>query len=295
MTRPMTCLVVALALCLAPNAGAAPSAQDVELARKVRLAMVSGLSSRLVSTESLEARVRGRSDLHVAREVNTRLLAVLGPRMQALFVSCDDGDVVLRGRTRDAATARQAQELAAEVSGVASVRSTLDGTPGSVRVLPVEDPSEPFSFATDRLLGGEDMQVRVERGVVHLTGLVNGPAARKFAVAAARSVTGVRSVVDELGMHEMSIGQDISTVALLRYRLEIEPDTRAVADDIKITVRSGVVGLTGEVADDLQRDRVETLVLSMRAVLVVSSNLELADASRFRVVSEVVRVVHGME
>lgn len=279
MLRTAFGLVLAT-LCLVPDLSAS---EDTELARKVRTAVGSSVSGRLVSREDLNARPKGRSDLDLARAASTAIQQGLGDRMRGLLVSADDGMVELRGQARDATAAQEALALALAVPGVYGVRSTLMG---DEIVLPAVDPSAPFAIATSELLGGAGLQIRVQRGRVRISGTVNGQAARRHVIAAARSVRGVRVVTDELKVQETSVNYDLGLLGVLRYKLANVPEVRPLLDDLKLQIRSGVVRLSGTVDSDEQRDLVEALVLFTTGVHVVVSEVDLASRVADRAIAQ---------
>ena len=249
----------------------APSTpDDGTLARQVRRALQDDGSGRLVSRESLVARARGRSDLTLARDASDAINEALGQDVRGLLVSASDGVIDLRGEVAPDA-AEQALRVAAAVPGAVGVRSSLAGEPVA---LDLADPSDPFSFATDRLLGGEAIRVQVQDGLVHVSGTVNGAAARRQVLAAVRSVRGVRAVVDDLTEHDPGIGNDLGLLGILRHKLSNLPELRVLVEKLDITVRAGVVRVSGEVDSDLQRKLVEVTLLATHGVLVVVSDLE---------------------
>ncbi|RKY18603.1 MAG: hypothetical protein DRQ55_12900 [Planctomycetota bacterium] len=272
MMRPATSFLLLLALfAAAPTAAASPD--DARLARKVRQAITGSVNGRLLTAERVSARAKGRSDLDLARDASSAITRALGTRVRGLTVSASDGVIELRGAVRDADAARTALELATAVPGAHGVRSTLDGA--RVEPLPV-DPAAPFSFATDSLLGGHGLSVQVRGGVVQLTGEVNGSEARRFVLNATRSVRGVRSVSHSLTQRDVSVETDAGLLALLTYRMRKSVDLHHVWQDLDLSVRAGVVRVSGRVDQEWERDLVELTLLSARAVMVVVSDVELA-------------------
>jgi osmotically-inducible protein OsmY len=268
LASPLALLLSLMAA--APNVGATPD--DADLSRKVRQAITGSVRGRLVSAEDL-TRSQGRSDLALARDASTAIHRELGTRVRGLVVSAADGVIELRGEVRDPVSAQRALQLAAAVPGAHGVRSSLDGAEMQATS---NDPMAPFSFATDTLLGGRGLSVRIERGMVHLAGEVNGREARRFVVAAVRSVRGVRGVVDGLEEREVPVDSDVGLLALLDYSLRKSPDLKHLADELELSVRSGVVRIGGVVDQEWERDLVELSLLSSQSVLVVVSDVELS-------------------
>jgi hyperosmotically inducible protein len=118
-------------------------------------------------------------------------------------VDTKNGTVALRGKVATADQKRAAEEVAKSVDGVTGVRNDLQVVPASERkAVSAEDKDLKSAVQTrikeDTRLRGSDIDVRVDAGVVTLTGDVKDVGARARASEVARSVPGVRSVKNEL-------------------------------------------------------------------------------------------------
>jgi hyperosmotically inducible periplasmic protein len=118
-------------------------------------------------------------------------------------VETRDGVVTLRGKVSTAEEKRAAEEVVKGIDGVRSVRNNLQVVAVSERkAVNAEDKDVKNAverqIKQDARLKGSDIDVRVDKGVVTLTGDVKNVGARARASEVARSVPGVRSVKNEL-------------------------------------------------------------------------------------------------
>jgi osmotically-inducible protein OsmY len=134
-----------------------------------------------------------RSDEEIKSEVLRRLhddARFVGIERYTLRVDVDAGVVRLQGRVRTTDLKRAAEELARGVRGVLSVTNDVLADDEIARQ--VEDAMAELRVA--------DVEVRVLLGQVTLRGWVESPEQRRAAAHLARSVPGVRSVVNELSV-----------------------------------------------------------------------------------------------
>jgi hyperosmotically inducible protein len=118
-------------------------------------------------------------------------------------VDTKNGTVALRGKVATADQKRAAEEVTRSVDGVTAVRNDLQVVPASERKAVTAEDKDLKSAVQTRIKGdtrlkGSDIDVRVDAGVVTLTGDVKDVGARARASEVARSVPGVRSVKNEL-------------------------------------------------------------------------------------------------
>jgi hyperosmotically inducible protein len=118
-------------------------------------------------------------------------------------VDTQNGMVTLRGKVPTAEQKRAAEEVTRSVDGVTSVRNDLQVVPASERKMVNTADKDLKSAVQNRIkqdarLKGADIDVRVDAGVVTLTGDVGDVGTRARASEVARSVPGVRAVKNEL-------------------------------------------------------------------------------------------------
>jgi hyperosmotically inducible protein len=118
-------------------------------------------------------------------------------------VDTQNGMVTLRGKVPTADQKRAAEQVTRTVDGVTSVRNDLQVVPASERKMVNAADKDLKSAVQSRIkqdarLKDSDIDVRVDAGVVTLTGDVGDVGARARASEVARSVPGVRAVKNDL-------------------------------------------------------------------------------------------------
>jgi hyperosmotically inducible periplasmic protein len=135
----------------------------------------------------------------------TKIALYADDRVPSMDVKVDtqNGMVTLRGKVASADQKRAAEEVTRTVDGVTSVRNDLQVVPASERkAVNAQDKDLKNAVQSlikqDAQLKGADIDVRVDAGVVTLTGDVKDLGTRVRASQVARAVPGVRSVKNEL-------------------------------------------------------------------------------------------------
>jgi osmotically-inducible protein OsmY len=125
----------------------------------------------------------------------------------------------------------------------------------------------------DPRVGIRNVGVEVTRGDVTLTGTVSGYPNRSAAEVAARRVTGVTNVVNELHVviPPPCIRIDADIAHALRAALDW--DVEAPSERIQASVAGGVVTLQGMVDFDYQRDNTERAACRLKGVRGVVNKL----------------------
>ena len=161
-----------------------------------------------------KARRSGNKVLHpdrwdpvITSRVKVKLLADDDVPGLDVNVDTDDGVVTLFGTVPTAEAKRQAEEIAAGVSGVASVRNELQVVAGEDRDGIAVDDGDAEDRVEERLdaepaLDGVDVDVEVDGGVARLSGTVRSEGQRLAAIVTARTTPGVRRVVDEMTIEQ---------------------------------------------------------------------------------------------
>jgi len=144
-----------------------------------------------------------RADDWTTVKVQTALYQDLRFMGRRLTVDTAQGVVTLRGKVDSDADKLAAAAIALSIDGVKDVRSDLTVVPPEQRAQ-IEATDEKISrllqdqLRQDPQLQGEQIDARVDVGVVTLTGEVNSAAAGIRASEIASGVPGVRSVKNEL-------------------------------------------------------------------------------------------------
>lgn len=253
---------------------------DARLGARVVAAIQGETAVRRVAREDLGGVGTGRSDLVLATEVTRALSAALGDRAAGLAVRSEDGRVTLGGRVAEAGDLYRASDVAAAVEGVVSVRNDLVTRRGE-RLLEAPDDglgastSDVFAFVTDDLVGGAGLSVSVHRGVVHVSGLLNSPSAKRALLSAVHGVRGVRAVQTDLAVRPVDKAADLRLASIVSHRLATSATSAPWVGGLELGVQGGLVHLAGPVPDAETRQVIELLVVSLSDVLVVASELTI--------------------
>ena len=123
-------------------------------------------------------------------------------------------------------------------------------------------------------LNPSQIGVMADNGVVTLTGYVPSFAAKYEAEQAAKSVSGVRGVVEHLkvryGEEDRTSDDDIARRALSSLKW-----SALIPDGVKVTVEDGWVTLSGQVTWQFERNAAESAVRALTGVLGVTNNIAL--------------------
>ncbi len=136
-------------------------------------------------------------DTRIARAVERELEVDAGVDARAISVDVDDGVVELRGRVRSLAIADAAIERAEMVDGVKAVVDRIEVAPGDRSDAEIRDDVH-RALRVDPATRFGQPTVNVLDGVATLRGHVDSFARKRLAEQAARSVRGVRDVVNQL-------------------------------------------------------------------------------------------------
>lgn len=126
----------------------------------------------------------------------------------------------------------------------------------------------------DDTVKARDVDVNTVSGTVYLVGLVDSAKERERAEAIARSVAGVRGVVNQLELGSRSVGQALDDKNLgvkIKAKLISEPGIRSL--NVDVDVYRGVVFLTGMVENGSQKEKVVDLARSTPGTARIVDNL----------------------
>ena len=125
----------------------------------------------------------------------------------------------------------------------------------------------------DGRLSEQSVSVMVRQGVVTLAGSVQSYRRKLAAQEIAASFEGCRDVVNRLTVHPVSPLPDDQVAEYVRQSLEAHADiTKEV---ITVSVRRGIVTLTGHVSNPFERLIAEDIALSVRGVRSVENLLSV--------------------
>ncbi|QJA06592.1 BON domain-containing protein [Thermosulfurimonas marina] len=133
-----------------------------------------------------------------------------------------------------------------------------------------------LALIKDPVTKARKIDVDTVNGVVTLTGAVETEAERRRAEEVARSVPGVRGVVNNLRVEKRSFGRSLDDkllTARIKTKLIAEPGIRSLSIDVDTV--NGVVTLTGLVKNEEQHRRVLEIVRTTKGVRRVIDNLKV--------------------
>ncbi|MGI6226123.1 MAG: BON domain-containing protein [Peptococcales bacterium] len=166
--------------------------------------------------------------------------------IKKIGVECDKGTIILRGQASTLGEVELAKELAAQVHGVREVRTLVkfsddvQGVDDSSIVNGVE-----LAFATSRMVEAEDINTSCHKGVVTLEGIVDNNEQKEAAIYIAKTVPGVRKVVEKLRMrHDHEYGDGYLTNKLRRA---LNEENRVSPAQVKVYVVNEIAYLSGKV------------------------------------------------
>lgn len=174
----------------------------------------------------------------------------------------------------------QIARLAVAVLLATTVGACSTTQPPSVQI----DDARIHTELTARLASDDDtspasIDINVNEGVVHLTGAVDNATARDEAVRIARSVEGVREVVNNISVgSEQTLGEKVDDASVTaRVKAKLAASSQLNPFNIQVNTVDGVVSLTGRVNDQAEKDEAERLARETEGVRRVRNLLEVGD------------------
>lgn len=212
-----------------------------------------------------------RTDDEIRRDVADALIGDVRLDLEELNVEVSDGTVTLRGIAPDYYQKSIAAEVASRIKGVSAVADQLQ----LGEVPPVADEELVglvlASLGRDPLVPAEQIGVRVENQIVHLSGTVDSYLAKASADDDARLVRGVKGVVNNIDVVPSPRSTDRQIAS--DVRLALLRELRLGRSEITVLVRDGVVILRGSVPTADLRRRAEELARRTPGVLGVDDEL----------------------
>jgi osmotically-inducible protein OsmY len=182
------------------------------------------------------------------------------------------GFVTLRGTVPTLQQKRIAEQDAMNVVGVRWVTNLLE-----VKTEPRDDYAilrdAQMAIDSDYLLSGQDIRVRVQDGVLTLTGAVSDPFRKYHAEEVALRIRGLREFVDTILVDVYPQFTDTVLRQRIRDRLAANWETRNIAAAVGVAVTKGKATLTGEVNTLAQRAEAERVAALTPGVLSVHNEL----------------------
>lgn len=123
-----------------------------------------------------------------------------------------------------------------------------------------------------------EIEVEVNEGVVHLTGLVDDPGDREEAERLARGADGVRQVVNDIRVGEQTPLERLDDATITaRVKAKLAADPQLNPFDVQVNTVDGEVNLTGRVATAAEKAEAERLARDTAGVRAVRNLLAVGD------------------
>ncbi len=210
------------------------------------------------------------TDSQIQNAVESELVLDSGVSSHRIDLTVNEGVATLSGSVGNILAKDRAVRLAQSIKGVRSVVDQIkvlpsDRTDSQIR-RDVED-----ALVSDPAAESFEVTTRVVDGAVTLTGTVDSWAEQELAVAAAKSVTGVRNVIDAI---DVEANFDRSDAEIRRDVVgRLANDVRVDSTLIETNVEDGVVKLTGTVGSASEKRTAETVAWTVGAKSVDTSDL----------------------
>ncbi|MBI2955657.1 MAG: BON domain-containing protein [Chloroflexi bacterium] len=205
-----------------------------------------------------------RLDDEIERDVVDALLGDVRLDITDLNVEVQRGTVVLRGAVSNLFQHHLAEHAAGRIKGVTKVINDLAVAPMAIRPDIDIAADVAATLLRDTWIDGHGISVRVERGVIFLDGVVDSYVERASAEDDARTVRGVKKIVNGIDIapgptrHDEEMASDIR-LALLR-------ELRLGRSEIDVSVKDGMVRVRGSVWSIGTRRAIEEIVRRTQGV-----------------------------
>jgi len=220
------------------------------------------------------------SDADIAYAVRRRILNNATIVSQGIVVTSVDGNVTIKGEVANWSEAEEAALLASAVGGVKNVKNELVTRYTETRSDQEIKNDAVAALHRDVYLTGFPITVAVKDGVVSLTGWVGNAYQKRRAAQAARWVSHVTFVKNELVVRPEEKGElreravYVSDDALEQaIREELAEDIRVDASEIEARASDGEVTLAGSVTNHAQKRIAEQDARDVVGVAWVTNNL----------------------
>jgi len=191
-------------------------------------------------------------------------------------VAVENGVVTLSGHVPSYAQKLSAERAAWRVMGVKAIAQEIQvRVPGDKKNNDVEIALRAVSMlAWNGSVPRDSVQVKVQNGLVTLTGQVGWNYQRVAAEAAVRKLSAVVGVVNHISLAPTTVVQPVEVKQRIMDALKRHAEVEAA--QIKVSVReSGVVSLEGDVENWDERDAVERAAWCVPGVRAVEDHLRI--------------------
>ncbi|MDK2823849.1 MAG: hyperosmotically inducible periplasmic protein [Clostridia bacterium] len=195
--------------------------------------------------------------------------------IKKIGAECEKGEVILRGQASSLGEIELAKELAAQVPGVKEVKSLVKYTEEAKEM---DDSSVvnavEVAFSASDIVEAEDIDTSCINGIVKLEGVVDNNEQKGAAELLAKTVPGVRKVINNLETrHDNTRGDGYLTNKL---RKALNKDERVSPAQVKVYVIDGTAYLSGKVFNIDAKKAAEEIAREMDGIRKVVNDVTVA-------------------
>lgn len=225
-------------------------------------------------TPSFDRRTRTvKTDKQLLEDVQAELSSDPSIDEHRILVSVKDGIVTLAGQTRSFLEKWSAEKLVKKVAGVRAIANEIDVLLGADGVRTDQEIAEAAatSLRSNISVPYHDIKVIVQDGWVSLEGRVEYWYQRNAAENALRHLPGIKGITDNVIITPRVYEGDIRGRIKQAFKRHASID----ADHVKVTVKDGVVTLTGEVDTFQEVEDAESAAWAAPGVASVQNQLSV--------------------
>ncbi|MCG7854077.1 MAG: BON domain-containing protein [Methanosarcinaceae archaeon] len=132
-----------------------------------------------------------------------------------------------------------------------------------------------FDISTDNALWHQGIEVKVNSGVVSLSGKVDTPYEKEHAKTVASRIRGVREVNNKITVDRKQGYKDAALLGKVENRIQWNELLSPVKDKIKVNIRKGIATLTGTVYNWGERREAERVAFKTNGIWMVDNRLQV--------------------
>ncbi|MFZ5944982.1 MAG: BON domain-containing protein [Bacillota bacterium] len=215
------------------------------------------------------------TDEHLTDLVMERLHGEPDLDIKKIGAECHKGVVILRGQASSLGEIELARELAAQVPGVREVKTLVKFTEEAKETVEsnIVNAVE-VGFAASEIVEAEDVLTSCTKGIVTLEGTVDTNEQKEAAESIAKTIPGVRKVINKLDSRHETQDQDAHLTNVLRKALNTDP--RVSPAQVKAYVLDGTAYLSGKVYGIDAKKAAEEVARKMKGIKQVMNDVTVA-------------------
>jgi osmotically-inducible protein OsmY len=188
-------------------------------------------------------------------------------------VAAEDGVVTLTGHVGSYAQKLAAEAATRRVKGVRAIAEEIEVRfPGDRKLADDQIAKRALDVISwDSTIPKDSFQVKVQNGVVTLTGEADWYFQRDDAESAVRKLSGVKGLINDIKIKPKVQASDVKS----RIETALKRSAEVEADSIKVSVLNGRVTLNGKVKAWYERDLAERTAWSAPGVVAVEDRISI--------------------